>query len=116
MVNTASRLQGAAPVGGVLAGPGTYAATRRVFDYEPLAPVVLKGKAEPVAVFRRWRRGPGRHRGDPVARHAAGGRQIDLRSAPARFRKGAESAVQLVVVAGEPGVGKARLVAELSRS
>src|SRR5437764_1452941 len=28
VVNTASRLQGAAPVGGVLAGPGTYAATQ----------------------------------------------------------------------------------------
>ena len=59
VVNTASRLQGAAPVGGVLAGPGTYAATRQVFDYKALEPVVLRGKAEPVAVFRRWPRGPG---------------------------------------------------------
>jgi len=52
VVNTASRLQGAAPVGGALVGPGTYSATRQVFDYQALAPVVLKGKAEPVAVFR----------------------------------------------------------------
>ncbi|MBO0808921.1 MAG: adenylate/guanylate cyclase domain-containing protein, partial [Actinobacteria bacterium] len=52
VVNTASRLQGAAPVGGVLVGPGTYAATRQVFDYQPLPPVVLKGKARPVAVFQ----------------------------------------------------------------
>src|SRR5499427_5258469 len=38
VVNTASRLQGAAPVGGVLAGPVTYVATRQVFDYQALAP------------------------------------------------------------------------------
>src|SRR5215813_7855751 len=52
VVNTASRLQGAAPVGGVLVGQGTYAATRQVFDYQALAPVALKGKAEAVAVFQ----------------------------------------------------------------
>src|SRR5438046_1704333 len=45
VVNTASRLQGAAPVGGVLVGPETYAATQQVFDYEALRPMVLKGKA-----------------------------------------------------------------------
>ena len=52
VVNTASRLQGAAPIGGVLVGPETYAATCHVFDYQQLAAVVLKGKAEPVLVFQ----------------------------------------------------------------
>jgi class 3 adenylate cyclase len=52
VVNTASRVEGAAPVGGVLAGPGTYAATKEVFEYRPLEPVVLKGKAAPVPVWR----------------------------------------------------------------
>src|SRR5215475_13143240 len=52
VVNTAARLQGAAHVDWVLAGPGTYRATSEVFDYEPQDPVVLKGKAEPVPVFR----------------------------------------------------------------
>jgi class 3 adenylate cyclase len=52
VVNTASRLQGAAPVGGVLVGPGTYGATRDVFDYQALDPVTLKGKAGPVAVYQ----------------------------------------------------------------
>ena len=45
-------------MGGVLVGPGTYAATRQVFDYQALAPVVLKGKAEPVAVFQARHPGP----------------------------------------------------------
>ena len=39
-------------MGGVLVGPETYAATRQVFDYQALTPVVLRGKAEPVAVFQ----------------------------------------------------------------
>jgi class 3 adenylate cyclase/tetratricopeptide (TPR) repeat protein len=115
VVNTASRLQGAAPVGGVLVGPGTYAATRQVFDYHPLAPVKLKGKAEPVAVF---------HALAPLARFGADltrslatpmvGRMIDFGIVTGAFQKAAqESTVQLVVVAGEPGVGKSRLVAEL---
>ena len=115
VVNTASRLQGAAPVGGVLVGPGTYAATSRVFDYKPLAPVVLKGKAEPVSVFHAL--APLARFGTELTRSLATpmvGRQIDFGIVTGAFQKAVqESTVQLVVVAGEPGVGKSRLVAEL---
>jgi class 3 adenylate cyclase/tetratricopeptide (TPR) repeat protein len=115
VVNTASRLQGAAPVGGVLVGPGTYAATRQVFDYQALPPVLLKGKAEPVAVFRAL--APRGRLGTDVSRSLTTpmvGRQIDLGIVTGAFQKAVqESTVQLVVVAGEPGVGKSRLVAEL---
>src|SRR3954453_17813006 len=52
VVNTASRLQGAAPVNGIVCSEHAYRATARVFDYEELGPVVLKGKAGPVALFR----------------------------------------------------------------
>src|SRR6266542_3443887 len=51
VVNTASRLQGAAPVNGVVVGEGTHAATKELFDYETLEPVALKGKADPVPIF-----------------------------------------------------------------
>ena len=44
VVNTASRLQGAAPVGGIAVGEQTYRATERVFDYEPLEPVAVEGQ------------------------------------------------------------------------
>ncbi len=115
VVNTASRLQGAAPVGGVLAGPRTFAATREVFDYRPLDALALKGKAEPVAVFQAL--APRARLGTDVTRFLGApmvGRQIDLGILTGAFQKAvAESAVQLVVVAGEPGVGKSRLVAEL---
>ena len=51
VVNTAARLQGAAPVGGVLVGETTYRATAHVIEYRPAEPVVAKGKSEPIAVW-----------------------------------------------------------------
>ena len=52
VVNTAARIQGAAPVGGVAVGEQTYRATSRVFEYEPLAAVSVKGKKEPLSLWR----------------------------------------------------------------
>src|ERR671929_125585 len=51
VVNTAARLQAAAPVGGVLVGETTYRATRDTIDYVEHEPVVAKGKSEPIAVW-----------------------------------------------------------------
>jgi class 3 adenylate cyclase len=52
VVNTASRLQNPAPIGGVVVGDLTYRATRDTIVYEELEPVSLKGKAEPVGLWR----------------------------------------------------------------
>jgi class 3 adenylate cyclase len=51
VMNTASRLQQVAPIGGVVVGEVTYRATRELFDYEPLDPVAVKGKAEPIPIW-----------------------------------------------------------------
>ena len=51
-VNTASRLQTAAPPGTVLVGEMTARLARHLFELEPMPPLVLKGKAEPVHAFR----------------------------------------------------------------
>src|ERR671932_637943 len=52
VVNTASRLQGAAPVNGVAVSEATYRATERVFDYVELEPSSVKGKAAPLSLYR----------------------------------------------------------------
>jgi class 3 adenylate cyclase/tetratricopeptide (TPR) repeat protein len=116
VVNTASRLQGAAPVNGVVVGTATYQATKEIFEYEALAPVALKGKSGEVAIFHakaaRARLGVDLMRsfGSPMV-----GRQIDLGLVTGAFEKAVqEPAVQLVMIVGEPGVGKSRLVAELA--
>jgi predicted ATPase/class 3 adenylate cyclase len=117
VVNTAARLQAAAPVNGVLVGERTFRETRTVIEYRPAAPVAAKGKREPVAAWEavaaRARLGvdvPVEERTALVGR----GRELDVvRGALARVR--AERTPQLVTVVGVPGIGKSRLVYELSR-
>jgi class 3 adenylate cyclase len=117
VVNTAARLQAAAPVNGVLAGERTFRATRTVIEYRPVPPVAAKGKRDPVpaweAVHARSRLGVDvLHR----ARTALVGRDRELavlRDALARVR--AERSPQLVTLVGVPGIGKSRLVFELSQ-
>jgi class 3 adenylate cyclase/tetratricopeptide (TPR) repeat protein len=115
VVNTAARLQGAAPVDGILVGETTYRATDRAITYRPADPVVAKGKAQPVSVWEavevRARLGV-----DVILRPTTPlvGRQaeIDL-LVDALRRSRAEHAVQLVTLVGVPGIGKSRLVWEL---
>src|SRR5580765_8566279 len=51
VVNTAARLQSAAPVNGVLVGEATHRATERTIDYRDAEPVEAKGKSLPVPVW-----------------------------------------------------------------
>ncbi len=51
VVNTAARLQSAAPANGVLVGESTYRATRDVIEYVERKPVAAKGKKDPVLVW-----------------------------------------------------------------
>src|SRR5947208_10378832 len=51
VVNTAARLQTAAPVNGVLVGETTYRATRDLIEYAERESVVAKGKADPLPVW-----------------------------------------------------------------
>ncbi len=55
VVNTAARLQNAAPVNGILADETTYRATRQVIGYEEATAVEAKGKAEPIPVWEALR-------------------------------------------------------------
>ncbi|MEP6978789.1 MAG: adenylate/guanylate cyclase domain-containing protein [Thermoleophilia bacterium] len=115
VVNTAARIQSAAPVNGVAVGEQTYRATSRVFEYEPLAPVSVKGKTEPLSL---WRPKAARARfGSDVTRPYKTplvGRELEKPLLIGTFERAAQQrSVQLVTVVGEPGVGKSRLVAEL---
>jgi class 3 adenylate cyclase/tetratricopeptide (TPR) repeat protein len=114
IVNTASRLQAAAPVGGLLVGENTYQATRHVIDYKELEPVVVKGKADPLPAWRA--RAPLGGVGADLDRPALTpfvGREHELvllKETYARMLR--ERSPQLVTVVGEPGVGKTRFVSE----
>ena len=51
-MNTASRLQSSAEPGSVIIGEPTFRLVRDAVVAEPVEPLVLKGKAEPVAAYR----------------------------------------------------------------
>jgi len=117
VVNTAARLQAAAPVNGILVGERTFGATRQVIEYRRAVPVAAKGKRDPVAVWEAL--GARARFGVDVphqARTALVGRDRELgvlRDALARV--GAERSPQLVTLVGVPGIGKSRLLYELCR-
>jgi class 3 adenylate cyclase/tetratricopeptide (TPR) repeat protein len=116
VVNTASRLQGVAPAGGVVVGEATFRATSWLFDYRELGPAQVKGKADPVPVWRLL--GARSRTGIEAVRRSAApfvGRQAELDLLKGLFERTlAERAVRLVTVMGEPGVGKSRFVSELA--
>ena len=51
VINTAARLQTAAPVNGILVGEKTYRATEGPIEYRERESVAAKGKQEPIAVW-----------------------------------------------------------------
>ncbi len=115
VVNTASRIQGAAPIDGVAVSEETQRQTERVFVYEPLPPVELKGKAEPVELFRAVE-ARARFGTDLIRTHDSPfvGRVAERAMLTSLFDRCArDSRTQLVTLVGEPGAGKSRLCAEL---
>ena len=117
VVNTAARLQSAAPVNGVLTDDTTYRATRHLIDYEDAAAVEAKGKAEPIAV---WHALAARSRfGVDVAHEARSelvGRARELAVIRDAFDRARHARTpQLLTLVGVPGIGKSRLVYELQR-
>ncbi|MFN2628387.1 MAG: AAA family ATPase [Gaiellaceae bacterium] len=118
IVNTASRIQSVAEPGGVLVGTATKRATEAAIAYEDAGEQVLKGKVEPVRLWRAQRVVAGA-RG---ARRSTGleapfvGRDRELRLVKELFHGSAdERRAQLVLISGVAGIGKSRLAWEFEK-
>jgi len=116
VVNTAARLQAGAPVNGILVSEKTYEATKNAIEYEEADPVEAKGKAKPLLVWAalraRARIAIDRLHGSPLVGRA---RELD-QVVDTLARSRVERQPQLVTVVGVPGIGKSRLVYELSQA
>jgi class 3 adenylate cyclase len=114
VVNTAARLQSAAPVGGVLAGHETYVATRSSIEYQSAPPVAAKGKAEPVRAWLALRAtAPVGER--PQAPVPIVGRARELELLQRIWEDvSTQRRPAFVTVFGPSGIGKSRLGLELA--
>ena len=118
LVNTASRLQTAAPPGGVLVGDATKRATEAAIEYEDAGIHELKGKASPAQLWRAARVVAGARGG----MRATGleppfvGRDRQLRMIKETLHATVdEGRAHLVSVTGPAGIGKSRLVWEFDK-
>ena len=117
VVNTAARLQTAAPIDGVVVGEATYRATRDAIEYEQMPPVHAKGKAAPIpcwqALRARSRVGETRRRQDATPLVDRLREREALLDAFEHARR--DRSPQSLTLVGVPGIGKSRLVRELAR-
>jgi DNA-binding SARP family transcriptional activator/class 3 adenylate cyclase len=112
VVNTASRLQNAAPPNGVIVGEQTYRATEHAIMYRELKPVVARGKKEPLRVWESVEVRQEAEARRPGARLVGRQRELD-QLIDTLNRARAERRPQLLTIVGVPGIGKTRLVREL---
>jgi class 3 adenylate cyclase len=115
-VNTAARLQTAAPPGRVLVGADTSLAVADSTELERVEPLSLKGKAEPVPAWlvSTMHPEPSREQAMGSLRAPTLGRESELGELAAAYRRVAGGGVERWLVVAPPGVGKSRLLRELT--
>ena len=114
--NLAARLQTLAEPGSVIVSQATRRLVGGLFDFQELGPRRLKGFAGPLATFRVV--GEGRAEGRFEALRGAQltpliGREHELAILLERWSWAKDGDGQVVLIAGEPGIGKSRLVRAL---
>jgi class 3 adenylate cyclase/tetratricopeptide (TPR) repeat protein len=114
VANTASRLQNAAPAGGVVIGAQTYQLVRHAFELKELEAIEAKGKRDlvPAWLVIAPLEAPGAR---PVSGTPFVGRDNELEILQRVWERAVDaSRPHLVTVLGPAGIGKTRLARELS--
>jgi class 3 adenylate cyclase len=116
--NVAARLQQAAEPATILMSEATYELAQSYARVEPVGPLVLKGKADPITAYRLLEVSQTRAalRPSTVARTTTFvDRQSDLAILNNFLRQVDKGHRQAVGIVGEPGIGKSRLLSEFRR-
>jgi len=114
--NLAARLQALAEPGHVVIASTTRGLTGGLFEYRDLGRVVLKGLADPVQAWQVL--APSAVQSRFEAQHETSlapliGREEELELLLRRWNQASQGEGRVVLLAGEPGVGKSRLIAAL---
>ena len=117
-VNMAARLMQNAPPGQVLVNQNVRKATMDSFTWEELPPLLVKGKSQPVTVFRlidrQERHGIRLH--EPKYALPMVGRVVELALIQQKLDMALKGHGQIIGITAEAGMGKSRLIAEVIRS
>ena len=114
--NIAARLQALAPPGSLVMSEATLRLVEGFFEVEPLGPQMLKGVSAPIAIYRVLRPSAAPNRFE--ARHGQFltpliGRETELGFLTKRWENAMEGEGQAVLLQGEAGIGKSRLLQTL---
>ena len=116
--NLAARLQQAAEPATILLSEATYQLARSYANVEPVGPLALRGKADPIPAYRLLAVSQARAalRASTAARTTTFvNRHADLAILNKFLRQVEGGRRQAVGIVGEPGIGKSRLLAEFRR-
>jgi predicted ATPase len=113
--NLAARLQTLAEPGTVAIAPSTRRLTGGLFDYEDLGAVAIKGLAAPVLASRVLRESGAESRFEALRATATPlvGRDEELAMLQRRWQQSKSGEGCVVLISGEPGIGKSRLAQTL---
>ena len=114
--NIAARLQALANPDNLLVSAATYRLVRGLFECETFGPQILKGISDPMAVYRVAGPGTARSRFDVAITGGLTplvGREEELGVLRRRWEQAKQWAGQAVLISGEAGIGKSRLVQTL---
>ena len=118
-VNLASRLEDVSESGQVLVGVDTYRLTEPLFEFETLSPMSVKGKSEPVEVYRLVGAKVGAVSARGLARQGLSsplvGRNHEFETIKGCLMALSHGKGGVIWVIGEAGLGKSRLMVELRK-
>lgn len=113
-VNLASRLQDVATGGQIVVSESVYFQTRRFFEYEVLEPVQVKGKKKSAAIFMPLSPRQSVRTGKKAVAFKTPliERQPEVHALQSHWQHALAGESQFVLISGEAGTGKSRLLAE----
>ena len=114
--NIAARLQALAPPGSLVMSEATLRLVEGFFEVEPLGPQMLKGVSAPIAIYRVLRPSAAPNRFEARSGQFLTplvGRETELGFLTKRWENAMEGEGQAVLLQGEAGIGKSRLLQTL---